>query len=108
MTFYLYKSCSYESISKKELVKLIISAEGAVINREPNPDSVDPLESPIRFHAKENNHKLVLTSHVILYGNKDVPPEDKKYNMEHIKTLKVNWLIESIGNFSLLNPDGYL
>jgi len=69
---------------------------------------VDPLESPIRFHAKEDNHKLVLTSHVILYGDKDVPPQEKKLNMEHIKTLHVKWLIESIGSFSLLNPELYL
>ena len=101
-----HSSCVF---NKKDLAKLIAFGDGAVINREPNPDMVDPLESPERFHAAQHNktpHKLCLTSHVVLYDDKNVPPN--KYDMEHVKTIKTDWLIHSAVHFKLLMPDSYL
>lgn len=91
------------------LAALVKSTGGEVINREPNPSVVDPLEYPIRFHVpKQDSHKLTLTSHIILYDDKNKPPASKMHNMEHIKVLKVRWMIDSLGDFSLKDPDNYL
>lgn len=64
------------------------------------------MDNLTRFHAKDPNHKMVLTSHVILYNAENEP--DKKYAMEHVKTLRVDWLIDSILNFNFMDPDNYL
>ncbi|CAG7817107.1 unnamed protein product [Allacma fusca] len=129
INFYIYKNTNWPtnvkggksgiSLSKKDIGKLIKFGEGVVINREPNPDMVDPLETPLRFHARHDEtlmqfdssssvqeHKLSLTSHVILYDDKNVPPT--KHDLEHVKTLKIDWLIHSAVHFRLLHPDSYL
>jgi hypothetical protein len=93
-------------MSKKDLGLCIRLGDGEVLIREPNPDAVDPLDNPIRFHAKDPTHKLILTSHVVLFGDGNVPP--KKHNFTHVKTLRVEWLIQSVLNFGLLDPDNFL
>lgn len=114
--FYLYKTCGYVSVSgsaiklsKRDLISLITIAGGKITNRDPNPDSVDPLETPNRFHTHENSQsKFILTSHIILFEKDQPPPESKRYNMEHIKTLRSDWVIDCIEQFSLIDPENYL
>jgi len=108
--FYFYRASAHEAISKKNLIKLATLSGAEVVNREPDPNKVDPLDYPTRFHLKNENdsHKLILTSYIIFYDDNNKPPDNKRYDLEHMKTLKTQWLIDSLGSFELLNPQKYL
>lgn len=111
---------------KRELVSLIQAAGGKVTNREPYPDLADPLEGlGLRFHAMSGNHvcgetslpqqnsnapnPFEMTGHIFLYdGRGDVPPKSKLYELEHVKTLKSDWVIESLVKFKLEGPECFL
>ncbi len=101
------------------MIELITAAGGNVSNREPNPATVDPLEAPTRFHVLNNVRgsddssgydveKLTLTTHIYLYEDGSPPPTAKLYDMEHVKSLKSDWLIDSLAQFRLLDPSNYL
>ncbi|CAL8132226.1 unnamed protein product [Orchesella dallaii] len=108
-TFYSYKGCGFGNLNKKNIGYLAACAGAQLTNREPNPETIDPLEFPSRFHTLgDNNHIFALTTHVILYTNREAPPESKKYAMEHVKTLKLDWLVASVGHFQLADSDGFL
>ncbi|CAL8079680.1 unnamed protein product [Orchesella dallaii] len=108
-TFHSYKRCGFGKLSKKNIGYLAVCAGAQLTNREPDPETIDPLEFPSRFHTMEdNNHRFTMTTHVMLYTDRDVPPESKKYDMEHVKTLKLDWLVASLGHFQLVDPNGFL
>jgi len=80
---------------------------GKIINREPIPDSIDPVvESLVRFHAQSPNHPFTLTSHLILYDEENKPAH--LHRLEHVKSLKMGWLLESIVNFELTSTGSYV
>lgn len=110
LCFYIYKNTAFNrdglKLNKKDLCVLIRLGDGEVLMRDPNPDMVDPLDNPIRFHAKLPSHKLILTSHVVLFGDGNVPP--RKHNFPHVKSLRVDWLVECALNFGLCDPDAFL
>ncbi|XP_046424438.1 BRCA1-associated RING domain protein 1-like isoform X4 [Neodiprion fabricii] len=89
--------------TKLTLSKLITEGEGKVLNRKPDPESIQTYEE-IPFHVGRNvSHPLHRCSHYIIY----VPGMDEpqiKYNMSHIRSLPLIWLIESIEQFKLLDP----
>ncbi|XP_046741311.1 BRCA1-associated RING domain protein 1-like isoform X2 [Diprion similis] len=89
--------------TKLTLSKLITEGEGKVLHREPDPESIRTNEE-IPFHvARDVSHPLHSCSHYIIY----VPGMDEpqiQYNMPHIKSLPLIWLIESIEQFKLLDP----
>ncbi|XP_046593020.1 BRCA1-associated RING domain protein 1 isoform X1 [Neodiprion lecontei] len=89
--------------TKLTLSKLITEGEGKVLNRKPDPESIRTYEE-IPFHVGRNvSHPLHRCSHYIIY----VPGMDEpqiKYNMSHIRSLPLIWLIESIEQFKLLDP----
>jgi hypothetical protein len=105
INFYIYKTSSYGKLSKKDLGRAISAGDGMLLNREPNPDQVDPLDDPVRFHAQDPTHPLILTSHVILFSGGNEPPI--KHNYEHVKSLSVDWLIQSVLNFKLMDPEAF-
>jgi len=107
--FYLYKSCGTLKVKKSSLGFLAILAGGKLTNREPNPEMIDPLEFPCRFHTHDDgSHKFTLTTHIILFSDFDQPPESKRYNMEHVKALNLKWMIHCLGHFELLDPERFL
>ncbi|ODN04151.1 BRCA1-associated RING domain protein 1, partial [Orchesella cincta] len=108
-TFYLYKSCGSGKLTKKSIGYLAILSGAKITNREPNPETIDPLDFPSRFHTLEDSsHKFTLTSHVILFADDEQPPEIKRFNMEHVKTMNLNWLVDCLGHFQLVDPENYL
>lgn len=120
--FYLYKTCSYCSdhvkMKKEQLADLITGSGGTVTNREPNPNAIDINPDCLPFHANNTGrgdptipNPFALTSHIILFNDREgkgMPPASKRYQMEHIKTLKVAWIIESLREFTLKDPGEYL
>ncbi|XP_047352239.1 BRCA1-associated RING domain protein 1-like [Vespa velutina] len=92
------------NLTKEELTKLINAGDGTVLNREPNPEDIKDKEQYIPFHTARNpHHPLYKCTHYIIYApGKDEPRI--KYNMCHIRSLPLIWLIECIEKFTLLNP----
>jgi len=105
MCFYIYKNSGFGTWTKKELAKCIQVGGGVVLLREPNPDQVDPLENPVRFHAQDPKHKLNITSHIILFGPGNEPMT--KHSLEHVKTLTVDWFMQSALQFKLMDPSNF-
>ena len=72
--------------------------------REPNPENLPAFEATVAVHADEESG-LDRTSHIILYqeGGKKEPL--MKYKMSHVKTLPVAWLLQSIFQHKLLQPE---
>lgn len=74
------------------------------MKREPNPENIKDQGLFIPFHiANVPTHSLYKCTHYIIY----VPERDEpriKYNMPHIKTLPLIWLIECIEKFTLIDP----
>ncbi|XP_076764963.1 BRCA1-associated RING domain protein 1-like [Xylocopa sonorina] len=91
-------------LTKEALVALVQAADGSVLTREPNPEDVRSREPCIHFHiAKEPNHPLYRCTHYNIY----VPERNEpriKYNMPHIKTLPLIWLVECVEKFTLVDP----
>lgn len=91
-------------LTKDALIALVQAAGGMVLTREPNPEDIKSKEQCIPFHiANEHDHPLYKCTHYNIY----VPERNEpriKYNMPHIKTLPLVWLIECIEKFTLVNP----
>ncbi|XP_012285282.1 BRCA1-associated RING domain protein 1 [Orussus abietinus] len=89
--------------TKRSLAALVKEGDGAVLTREPNPEEIEA-NKLIPFHVSQNpQHPLHKCSHYIIY----VPGKEEpriKYNMPHIKSLPLVWLIECIEKFMLLDP----
>lgn len=88
---------------KSELTKLILEGDGTILNREPDPELIQK-PPRIPFHvSRDLTHSLHRCSHYIIYVPQKDEPE-MKYNMPHMKSLPLIWLIESIEQFELLDP----
>ncbi|XP_043493997.1 BRCA1-associated RING domain protein 1-like isoform X2 [Polistes fuscatus] len=91
-------------LTKKEITELINAGDGTVLIREPNPEDIKDKEQCIPFHIACNpRHPLFKCTHYIIYAPGNDEPRIK-YNMSHIKSLPLIWLIECIEKFTLLNP----
>lgn len=91
-------------LTKDTLLALIQEGGGTVLKREPKPEDIKDKIQFIPFHiASEPTHPLYKCTHYIIYKpEKDEPIV--KYNMPHIKTLPLIWLIECIEKFTLVDP----
>ncbi|KAF7418634.1 hypothetical protein HZH68_001287 [Vespula germanica] len=92
------------NLTKEKVIKLIKAGDGIILNREPNPEDIKNLKQYIPFHVAHNpHHPLYKCTHYIIY-----PAETSEpliiYNMPHLRSLPLLWLIESIEKFTLLNP----
>jgi len=102
--FYLTGGFDSKGMSKSDLTKLIALSGAKIVNREPNPENLPAFEATVAVHADEESG-LDRTSHIILYqeGGKKEPL--MKYKMSHVKTLPVAWLLQSIFQHKLLQPE---
>ncbi|XP_011567539.3 BRCA1-associated RING domain protein 1 [Plutella xylostella] len=103
--FYLHNFTSKYEISKQivltkaVLSKLITDADGVVLRRVPNPESIPESEKLVPYHARKDG-PLVECSHYIIFKDMYEP----RYNMKHLKALPVGWLIECIEKYELCDP----
>ncbi|KAK7865952.1 hypothetical protein R5R35_005017 [Gryllus longicercus] len=86
--------------TKAHLSSLILSGDGLVLTREPNPEAIPAHERTIPYHAKGSLSKC---SHYIIYQHGRHEPQ-LKYNMTHVKSLPVTWLLDCIETFTLIEP----
>jgi hypothetical protein len=75
-----------------------------VCGREPDSEWIPEAERTVPHHADPNS-PLAATSHVLLYqaGGRREPL--LKYNMAHIKSLATVWLVQSVIEHQLLDPE---
>ena len=93
------------SLSREDLASLIKLSGGRLVSREPDPEMVIPEEEISMPHHASPHSALAATSHVILYRPGEGEGEPLiKYNMNHLKSLPVTWLVRSIRAASLLDP----
>lgn len=103
--FYLHNFNTQYEISKSMVVtkailsKLITDADGVVLRRVPNPESIPDAEKLVPYHARKDG-KLVNCSHYIIFKDMYEP----MYNMQHLKALPIGWLIECIEKYELCEP----
>ncbi|XP_018310838.1 BRCA1-associated RING domain protein 1 isoform X2 [Mycetomoellerius zeteki] len=92
--------------TKNDLISLVKVGEGTVLTREPNPEDLKNVSQVIPFHtANDPSHPLHKCTHYIIYvPGKKIGEPLIKYNMPHIKSLPLVWLIECIEKFTLVNP----
>jgi len=90
--------------TKDDLMRLVKEGEGTVLTREPDPEDLKDMSQVIPFHtANDSSHPLHKCTHYVIY----VPGKGEpliKYNMLHIKSLPLVWLIECIEKFTLVDP----
>ncbi|GLG95633.1 Tonsoku-like protein [Gryllus bimaculatus] len=86
--------------TKAHLSSLVLSGDGLVLTREPNPEAIPAHERTIPYHAKGSLSKC---SHYIIYQHGRHEPQ-LKYNMTHVKSLPVTWLLDCIETFTLIEP----
>ncbi|CAG5036956.1 unnamed protein product [Parnassius apollo] len=104
--FYLHNFITNYEISKSIILnktilsKLISDADGIVLRRVPNPESIPEAEKLVPYHAKKGG-KLYMCSHYIIFKDMYEP----MYNMKHIKALPVGWIIECIEKYELCEPE---
>ncbi|XP_068633964.1 BRCA1-associated RING domain protein 1-like [Battus philenor] len=103
--FYLHNFNTKYEISKSLIInktllsKLITDADGVVLRRVPNPESIPESEKLVPYHAKKGG-KLEICSHYIIFKDMYEP----MYNMKHLKALPLAWLIECIERYELCEP----
>ncbi|XP_078042407.1 BRCA1-associated RING domain protein 1 isoform X2 [Augochlora pura] len=90
-------------LTKDALEKLIKCGSGTILKRQPDPEHLKK-EDIIPFHVASNpSHSLYKCTHYIIYAlGRDEPRV--KYNMPHLKSLPLVWLIECIDKFTLVDP----
>ncbi|XP_042873092.1 BRCA1-associated RING domain protein 1-like [Penaeus japonicus] len=88
--------------SKKEMEGLIKAGGGVILAREPNPESIPDKEQTVPYHSDPNG-PLATCSHYIIYQEGSVEPQ-LKYDMAHIKSLPLSWLIDCVDHFQLVPP----
>ena len=90
-------------LNRDQILSLIRLCGGKVVTREPDPEWIPEHEVSIPHHAAPDS-SLAETSHILLYqeGGKSEPL--LKYNMKHIKTLPLSWLLKSLKSCNLSEP----
>ena len=90
------------ALGREELAILVRLCGGRLVGREPDPEGIPDDEVSVHHHALPDS-PLAGTSHVILYQEGEGGPQIK-YNMKHIKTLPVSWLVNCVRRTSLIDP----
>jgi len=99
---HFYLLGSFEKVTRDQVSNLIKLSDGKIVTREPDPEWIPSDEVSIPHHASDSS-PLVSTSHVIIYQEGDKEPL-LKYNMPHVKTLPLCWLVNCIRNCILMDP----
>ncbi|KAL0108451.1 hypothetical protein PUN28_015179 [Cardiocondyla obscurior] len=91
-------------LTKDDLIRLVKEGEGTILTRKPDPEDIKDNSPEIPFHtANDVSHPLHKCTHYVIY----MPGKGEpliKYNMSHIKSLPLIWLIECIERFTLIDP----
>jgi len=91
-------------LSRNEISSLIKLCDGKIVTREPDPEWIPADEISVPHHAVANS-MLSGTSHVLIYSDSAGNKEPLlKYNMKHIKTLPLSWLVKCIRKCILEDP----
>ena len=90
-------------LNRDEVLSLIRLSGGKIITREPDPEWIPEHEVSIPHHAGPDS-ALAATSHVLLYQDGGKTEPLLKYNMKHIKTLPLSWMLSSLKSCNLLDP----
>lgn len=98
--FYLHGL--FATPTKADITQWIKHGGGSVLTRSPNPENIIPGEK-IPYHASATG-PLAKCSHFIIYDSQAKAQPSLKYNMAHVKTLSVDWLVACIEHFSLIDP----
>ncbi|XP_072036784.1 BRCA1-associated RING domain protein 1-like [Amphiura filiformis] len=89
------------SPSKNELIDLVKSGGGAIVQRQPKPDDdVIQVSTTVPYHVNQDS-QLSNCSYFIIYDEVTtrVPP---KVNTGKVCTATVSWLMDCISNFALI------
>ncbi|XP_065559800.1 BRCA1-associated RING domain protein 1-like isoform X1 [Artemia franciscana] len=97
----IYLHGNFQRFKKEELVNLIRQCEGTVLNRAPDPERISANERTVPFHASPDS-EVFQCCHFVIFDPSFRAPE-MKYKMRHIKTLPLNWLLDSVENFRLMD-----
>ena len=89
-------------LSREDLGSLVKLCGGKVVTREPDPEWIPADEVSVPHHAPSQS-SIAGTSHIILYREGEGEPQ-LKYNMKHVKTLPVSWLLNCVRTTSLVDP----
>lgn len=87
---------------KDHVSSLVKKNGGVVLKRAPDPERF-ALERTVPYHASEKS-SVASTCYFIIYQRGKNEP-GCKYNMSHIKTLPIDWLILCIFKFRLIDPE---
>ena len=87
---------------KPEVIKMLKRGGAFVMKREPDPEFIPENEKKLPYHIKADS-PLSKCSHYIIYQEGYREPL-LKYDMEHVKSLPMAWLIECIKNFTIVAP----
>lgn len=97
-----YLNGQFESPSRADLTSWIKNGGGTILTRMPNPETIATDQS-IPYHADPAG-KLSHCSHFVLYDPCAKTQPSILYNMNHIKTLPVQWFLTCIEHFALVDP----
>ena len=102
--FYLSNNISPHGrgLSREDLSSLVRLCGGKLVGREPDPEWIPADEVSVPHHAPSQS-SLAGTSHIILYREGEGEPQ-LKYNMKHVKTLPVGWLLNCARTTTLVDP----
>ena len=89
-------------LSREDLSSLVKLCGGKLVTREPDPEWIPAEEVSVPHHAPSQS-SMAGTSHIILYREGEGEPQ-LKYNMKHVKTLSVSWLLHCVRTTSLVDP----
>ena len=91
------------SPSKVEVQALVRAGGATLLSREPDPEAIPPSEQGVPHHAPAAS-PLAATSHLILYEEGARKGPGCRYNMAHLKTLPVAWLLAALASQQLVDP----
>jgi len=91
------------SPSKVEVQALARAGGATLLTREPDPEAIPAAEAGVPHHALAAS-LLAATSHLILYEEGARKGPGCRYNMAHLKTLPVSWLLDTLASQQLAFP----
>ena len=97
-----YLNGQFDSPNRADLTLWIKNGCGTILTRMPNPEAISPSKS-VPYHANPSG-KLSHCSHFVLYDPGAKTQPSILYNMNHLKTLPVLWLVACLENFALVDP----
>ncbi|XP_026687003.1 uncharacterized protein LOC103519880 [Diaphorina citri] len=100
---YLTKPWPTSSPLSSEDMRDIFKRGGAtLLNREPDPESMNLSESSVMYHVNRPQHRLYNLSQAIVYSEEALPR--RLYNMEHVKALGLSWVRACVEQFEIVQP----